>query len=141
MERLPYIDEHATPVDAAPAEVWEALLRVLPRVFGGRTAFVRALGCDPATASPAFAGAAGETIPGFRVAAAEPARRLELRGRHRFSRYQLTFTIAGDRLAAETRAAFPGPHGRVYRALVVGSGAHRVVTRRLLAAVARRAAA
>ena len=59
-----------------------------------------------------------------------------LAGRHHFSDYALTFTLepAGDGVAlvARTEATFPGVHGRAYRALVIGSGAHRRLTRRWL---------
>jgi hypothetical protein len=36
------------------------------------------------------------------------------------------------RIRAQTWAAFPGVLGRVYRALVIGTRAHRLVVRRLL---------
>jgi hypothetical protein len=137
MERLPYVDEHAVRVDASPDEVWMALSEVLRRQLGGSERFARILGCDPAQGTAAFAGQPGETLPGFRVAEAEPGRRLALRGRHRFSDYALTFVLEGGSLRARTHAAFPGLRGRFYRAAVIGSGAHRLVTRRLLRQVAR----
>jgi hypothetical protein len=43
-----------------------------------------------------------------------------------------------SRLRAESRAAFPGVAGSVYRLLVVGSGGHVIGVRRLLSAVKRR---
>jgi len=43
------------------------------------------------------------------------------------------------RVRAETRAEFPGLQGSVYRALVIGTRGHVLVTRRILAAVQRRA--
>jgi hypothetical protein len=69
---------------------------------------------------------------------------LALAGRHRFSVYLLSFRLedAGSgrtRLVAETRAAFPGLKGSVYRALVIGTRMHVVVTRRILSATKRRA--
>ena len=74
---------------------------------------------------------------------ADAGRRLELVGRHRFSRYALVFTLSDDaggtRLAAETWAEFPGVQGRAYRAAVIGTRGHVVMVRRMLAAVARRA--
>ncbi|TDD68655.1 hypothetical protein E1262_15255 [Jiangella aurantiaca] len=100
------------------------------------------LGTDPRRASgvPLEPGA---TVPGFAVAAAEPERLVRLTGRHRFSRYALTFTLAaapgGTMLSARTEAAFPGPHGRAYRLLVIGSGAHRRIVGRMLRDVRRRA--
>jgi hypothetical protein len=42
-------------------------------------------------------------------------------------------------LRARSYAEFPGPAGRVYRALVIGSGGHRIMVRRLLRDVADRA--
>lgn len=135
---LPYIDEHALRI-AAPADaIWAALLRVV-RGIAGSTALARVLGCDPAQASGAFTGRPGDAVPGFRVLAAEPNRRLALGGRHRFADYTLTFVLDGDQLRAQTHAAFPGLRGKLYRALVIGSGAHRLVTRRLLRQIARRA--
>jgi hypothetical protein len=47
---------------------------------------------------------------------------------------------AGDHrttLCAETRAAFPGIGGRVYRGLVIGTGGHVLVVRGLLRAARR----
>jgi len=126
------------PVGAPPASVWDALIEVLRRELASER-MARALGCDPAVRSAGFAGAPAQTLPGFRVVEAEPGRLLDLRGSHRFSRYQLTFRIDSGRIVAETRAAFPGVRGRIYRALVIGSGAHRIVTRRVLARVVRRA--
>ncbi len=41
----------------------------------------------------------------------------------------------GTLLSARTYADFPGVGGRVYRALVVGSGAHVLAVRRMLRSV------
>ncbi len=70
---------------------------------------------------------------------------LSLRGGHRFSRYRLDFEVveadAGrSQVWARTWAEFPGPAGAAYRALVIGSGGHRVVVRRMLGRVAQLAA-
>jgi hypothetical protein len=137
-ESLPYVDEHGLEIAAPASAIWAALLRVV-RGMAGNTALARVLGCDPARGTGEFAGRPGDAVPGFRVVEAEPGRRLALRGRHRFADYALTFIVDGDRLRAQTHAAFPGVRGRLYRALVIGSGAHRLVTRRLLRQVARRA--
>mgnify|MGYP003622938723 CR=1 FL=1 len=137
MEQLPYIDEHSQRVDAPVDVLWTALLKVLRREMGGSAPIARILGCDPAQGTAEFAGRPGEAVPGFRVVEAEPGRRLALRGRHRFSNYALTFVFDGDLLCAQTHAEFPGVLGRLYRAVVIGSGAHRLVTRRLLRQVAR----
>lgn len=136
---LPYIDEHAHRVDAPADAVWASLLELLRGEMAGAAAFARLLGCDPARGTAAFTGLPGEAVPGFRVIEAEPRRLLLLRGRHRFSVYELTFVLDGDELRARTRAAFPGVLGRLYRAAVIGSGAHRLVTRRMLRRVARAA--
>jgi len=137
MEQLPFIDEHSQRVDAPADAVWMALLKVLRRGMGGSAPIARILCCDPAQGTDEFAGRPGETVPGFRVVESEPGRRLALRGRHRFANYALTFVVDGDRLSAQTHAAFPGVFGRLYRAAVIGSGGHRLVTRRLLRQVAR----
>jgi len=137
MEHLPYIDEHSERIDAPADMVWTALLKVLRRQMGGSARLARILGCDPARATAEFAGRPGEAVPGFRVVEAEAGRQLALRGRHRFSDYALTFVLDGDHLRAQTHAAFPGVPGRLYRAAVIGSGGHRLATRRLLRQVAR----
>ncbi len=139
MEQLPYIDEHSQQIDAPVDAVWTALMKVLHRAMGGSARFARILGCDPAQGTTEFAGRLGEAVPGFRIVEAEPGRRLALRGRHRFSRYTLTFVLDGNQLRAQTHAAFPGILGRLYRAVVIGSGGHRILTRRLLRQVARAA--
>lgn len=143
---LPYVDEHAAELGAGAAQAWAALLAAVERSFGGGAAerVARALGCEDATAAGPRPLAVGSAIPGFHVAGCEPERELALAGRHRFSRYALTFRIdplAADRsrLRAETRGEFPGLSGFVYRALVIGSRGHVLATRRLLAAVRRRA--
>lgn len=123
MERLPYIDTHALTVDADPDQTWAGLLRVLCR--------------DPRDPS--------SVPPGFVLDEARPAQRFALKGRHPFAVYRWVFELdpeAGDatpgrtRVRALTWAAFPGVHGKVYRALVIGTGVHRVVVRWTLKRVA-----
>jgi hypothetical protein len=118
MEHLPYIDEHATIIPADRATVWTAVLRTLCR--------------NPEDPS---------TVPfGFTLDVAEPLERFALKGRHWFSVYKLIFLLAeadsGTRVTAQTWAAFPGLKGNAYRALVIGSGAHRIVVRRMLKRIA-----
>ena len=143
---LPFVDEQALVIDAPRERVWGALLRVAPSGFEGRVpaAIARLLGCEPASEGGPRPIDRGSKFPGFEVTRAEEGRRLELAGRHRFSRYELVFTLGdqagGTRLAAETWAAFPGARGRAYRAAVIGSRGHVVVVRRMLSAVARRSA-
>jgi hypothetical protein len=119
MERLPYIDEHAITVPASRATTWHAVLRTLcsnPE--------------DP------------ETVPfGFALDAAEQPERLAMKGRHWFSVYKLIFLLSDDadggtRVVAQTWAAFPGLKGKIYRALVIGSGGHRIVVRNMLKRIA-----
>jgi hypothetical protein len=134
---LPYVDEHAYEVAASAGETWAALLIAVERSFGGaRVARVAGLlGCEDANGFHV----AVERPPGE----ADPASgELALAGRHRFSRYALIFRVdplAPDRsrVRAETRAEFPGLKGSVYRALVIGTRGHVLVTRRILAAVKR----
>lgn len=77
---------------------------------------------------------------GFVLDEATEPHRLALRGRHLFAVYRLVFELDPDvdgvRLRALTFAAFPGLHGKFYRALVIGTGAHRVVVRRMLRRIA-----
>ena len=143
---LPHVDEHTTTVAAPVDEVWRTLVETVDGGLGGTAAvaYARLVGCaDTAAAGPRPLGE-GSTIPGFRVEAAVPGQELALAGRHRFSTYALTFRLdaldAGrTRVRAETRAAFPGPHGAAYRLLVIGTGGHAVGVRRLLAGIRRRA--
>jgi hypothetical protein len=139
VDDLPYIDEHSQPIDAPADAVWAALFKVLRRDMAGSAVIARILGCDPARGTPEFAGRPGDAVPGFRVVESEPGRRLALRGRHRFAGYTLTFVLDGDGLHARTHAAFPGLLGRLYRAAVIGTGGHRLVTRHLLRQIARAA--
>ena len=143
---LPYVDEHAVTVAAAPEPTWAALLSTIDSSLssGPAARFAALLGCADREASGPRPLQEGSAVPGFHVAAAAPAEELALTGRHRFSDYALLFRLdrlaAGEtRLRAETRAEFPGPTGRAYRALVIGSRGHVLATRRILNAVRRRA--
>ncbi|GAA4022164.1 hypothetical protein GCM10022247_52960 [Allokutzneria multivorans] len=140
---LPHIDEHTVPV-AAPAEaVWAALTEALDKSFSGSLAefYTRLVGCPETRTSGPRPLAEGSTLPGFRVTSTTP---LILSGRHRFSTYELIFRVDDlgpdrSRLRAESRAVFPGVLGRVYRALVIGSGGHAVAVRRVLSRIAKAA--
>jgi hypothetical protein len=141
MTELPFIDEHSVFVPAPAVRVWDSLVRYVGRGgAGGGGALASLLGAQPRRASGRFA-SEGATVPGFAVGRAVVGERLELTGRHHFSRYALTFLLAdeasGTRLTARTQAVFPGPHGSVYRQLVIGSRAHRVLVRRMLDSVRR----
>jgi hypothetical protein len=131
---LPYIDEHVVVVPATPARVWPALEEI-----------AESLGVPDSRLGALLAAVLG-TRParGFAVSAREPERSLVLAGRHRFSRYRLSFDLAETpdgrtRLRATSHAEFPGVHGAVYRGLVVGSRAHVVSVQHILRIVARRA--
>jgi hypothetical protein len=120
MERLPYIDEHAISVRADLATTWHALLHVLCR--------------DPDDPS---------TVPiGFVLDSATPHERLALKGRHPFATYRLVFELDAKEapqrtlVRALTWSEFPGVAGKVYRALVISSGAHRSVVRHTLRRIA-----
>ena len=139
---LPFVDEHRVLVAAPVGEVWRALIERVESRLSGPKLLVRVLRAEPAHASdPPFG--PGSTLRGFAVDEVVPERLIRLTGRHRFSRYELLFTLSqradGVLLAARTHAAFPGVPGFLYHNLVIGSGAHRIVTRRLLEGVSRRA--
>ena len=143
---LPLIDRPCVEVGAEPEAVWSALVaRMAREEEGGPLArgFVAAIAARDRGPSGDFP-EPGSTIHGFRVAAAEPPRRLLLEGRHRFSVYELEFEIE-DRgpgrsaVCATTRAAFPGAAGRLYRAAVIGSRFHRLALRGMLGPVRARA--
>lgn len=145
ISELPYVDEHATDIAAGVDDVWPVLIGTLDRALSrpGAAGYARSVGCADCTASGPRPLAEGSTIAGFRVAAAVPGAELRLEGRQRFSSYALIFRLeqvsAGrSRLRAESRAAFPGLGGGVYRLLVVGTGGHVVAVRRLLSVIKRR---
>lgn len=143
---LPYVDELPIEIDADREVTWAALLRVVEGSFASARGQgpARLLGCEDTEPSGPRPLAPGSAFPGFHVETAKPASELKLAGRHRFSTYSLSFRLeeAGAervRLVAETHAAFPGLKGSVYRALVIGTRMHVLVTRRLLTATKRRA--
>jgi hypothetical protein len=142
---LPFVDEHGVEVAAPPEVVWETVCRVVEGSFSSSATarFARLLGCEQTAESGPRPLAQGSTIPGFAVAGIEAVSELALFGRHRYSEYALIFRLEGNgaetRLRAETRARFPGVSGRLYRAAVIGTRVHVVVTTRLLEAVKRRA--
>jgi len=144
-DSLPFVDEHGVLIEAPPDAVWESLCRVAEGSFSAPLAsrFARLVGCESTEDSGPRPLAEGSSIPGFAVARAVPGSELALVGRHRYSEYALLFRLAADggatRVRAETRARFPGASGRLYRAAVIGSRMHVLVTMRLLGAVKRRA--
>lgn len=144
-DALPFVDEHGVEIAASPEVVWESLCRVAEGSFSSPFAnrFARWVGCEATTASGPRPLAEDSAFPGFTVARAVPGAELALVGRHRYSEYAFVFRLTenngGTRVRAETRARFPGAGGRIYRAAVIGTRGHVLVTMRLLAAVKRRA--
>jgi hypothetical protein len=128
IEDLPLIDTHSVAVTAAPEATFDAVQRRFAGFLSGPLGAVvrRAWGCEQAEA--------------FEVVEGKRPELLVVAGKHRFSRYGIVFRITatdnGSRLSAESRAAFPGLHGRAYRALVVGTRLHVLATRRLLREIA-----
>ena len=140
---LPYIDEHSVVVRVDdPGRVWEALGERIGRLWRVPDIPARILRAEPAVRAGEVLHA-GSTIPGFAIVRSEPTRELVMEGSHRFSSYSLTFRLVSDgvntTLSAETRAAFPGASGRIYRGLVIGSRGHLVLVRGFLRAVRDRA--
>jgi hypothetical protein len=145
-EDLPWIDEHASEIDAPASVVWPALLRTVERMTAGGAAprYARAVGCADAEAGGPRPLEVGSTVPGFHVAELAPQASLTLAGSHRFSNYALVFRLEPlggrrTRLVAETRAEFPGFRGHAYRAAVIGTRMHVLVVRRVMRGVAHRA--
>ncbi len=145
-DRLPYIDEHAAVIEAPADAAWSSLLRVAEGSVSSGAAphFARLVGCADLKAGGPRPLAEGSALPGFHVATADPPRQLALAGSHRFSNYALVFHLddlgsGRTRVRAETRAEFPGLKGGAYRAMVIGTRMHVLVTRRMLSATKRRA--
>lgn len=138
---IPFIDEHSLVIDAPIDDVWRVLIR---KLAGWNTpaaaAYAWATGASPRRSTGRFPDP-GSTLPGFSIRDAEAPHRLVLVGSHHFSRYKLAFLLekADERtlIRARSHAAFPGLLGLGYRTVVIGSGAHRAVTRQLLRSVQR----
>jgi hypothetical protein len=144
---LPHVDEHWIDVAASPEQVWLAIERAMVEAMGDtpwKRLYSAAVGAAHRTATGAGL-APGRTFVGFAVTAADPPRQVRLEGEHRFARYALSFriqpTASGARVGAFTDAGFPGAAGSVYRALVIGSGAHALVMGGLLRRIGRLAEA
>jgi hypothetical protein len=139
---LPFVDEHRVLVAAPVPAVWRAVAGRFGHPRRPATAYAHLIAADPRRATGRLLDV-GATVPGFEVADAVPQRWVRLAGRHLFSRYALVITLEaqpdGTKLSARTYAEFPGPHGRAYRGLVIGTGAHRVVVGRILRGIRHRA--
>jgi hypothetical protein len=124
------VDVHAITIAAPRDLVWTSLRRYATTSIGfaDGNPLARILGTAPRS--------------GFEVAEEVSGEKLDLVGRHRFSRYALVFELhdlAPDstELRAVTYAAFPGLRGRVYRVMVIGTRAHVAATKGMLRAVRR----
>ena len=142
---LPYVDEHTKIIAAGVDDVWRVLLEIFEETFTRPVAarYARIVRCDDRAVAGPRPLAAGSRVPGFRVVVAVPGSELVLVGHHHFSSYALTFRLQPigmnqSRVQVETRAAFPGLAGRVYRLMIIGTGGHVVAVRRLLARVEAR---
>ncbi len=145
LESLPFVDEHSIDVAATPEAVWQAVVGEIEAISAGKVwaRFARLLGCVH-TDGRGKAGQIGWVMPGFVVARAVEPGLLAFMGRHRFSTYALIFTMFEKpsglvKLCVQTRAEFPGIRGRAYRAAVIGTRSHVVVTVGLLRRARRRA--
>ncbi len=130
MHGLPFVDEHTVRVLASPDATWQALRRFARRLERpAPRAFARAWRLEPAS--------------GFAVEREATPNELTFAGHHRFARYELSFTVDGEGAArtlhARTHAEFHGVAGRIYRALVIGSGGHRLAVRWMLTRIRRTA--
>ena len=115
MKRLPYIDEHATTVDANAVATWAAL----PAVPVGFT-------LQDAQPPHRYALGGRHWFSTYRLI---------------FVLSDVSHDAARPktRVVAETWAEFPGIKGAAYRFLVISTRAHRVVVRRMLRNVAAKA--
>jgi hypothetical protein len=147
MERLPYIDAQTVEIAADGEAAWQALVGVAHQSLGGNGGgLARVLRVDPPGPTGTWSAdlEPGVTLPGFAVDRVRRGELLSLRGGHRFSRYRLDFELSApgpgrSQLGARTWAEFPGAAGAVYRALVIGTGGHRLVVARMLRQIARAA--
>lgn len=119
-----YVDEHRSTITAPRERVWEALRQYVDTSLTNDKAnpLLRLLGTEPRA--------------GFAVSHEVPGTRLDLSGRHRFSRYLLSFELAdadgATDVIARTYADFPGARGFVYRTLVIGTRFHVLAVRAML---------
>jgi hypothetical protein len=132
---LTLLDKHRASVDVPPERVWDAL-RVALADFT-HAGLARVLGSSPGLASGDLR-VVGSSIPGFEVTESSRPTRLVLSGRHRVATYSLVFTVfdrgpgSGTGLVAASYATFHGPAGRMFRAVAIDTGLHRMMVRRLL---------
>lgn len=133
-------------MQASPVAVWEALLAAYPAPVASwpLRLWARVWDADPPDSNGLASHVLGAERPGLAVCEVVPTRTFAARGRHRFSRYQVVFTVeplsaSSSRLTAETFAVFPGTLGRLYRFVVIDLGPHTLVMRAALWYLRRRA--
>jgi hypothetical protein len=135
------IDVRSVEVGASSVRCWRAVIDVVSRSADGPGARVFATGISCADRGRlGRPDEVGASFPGFHVVRSEPPFLWRLEGSHRFSRYGLEFRLdsvgpARSVVHAETRAAFHGLPGTVYRTAVIGTGGHAFAVERLLARV------
>jgi hypothetical protein len=130
---LPYVDTHQTTVDAPRDRVWSALRRYADTSLGAH---------DKAAPLAWILGTQPQS--GFEPIHEIPQQQLTLAGRHRFAKYELIFDLTDTPdghtvLSAHTYSAFPGPHGRLYRLLVITTHFHALATTQLLHTISTQA--
>ncbi|MFL6061735.1 MAG: hypothetical protein ACJ72E_10915 [Marmoricola sp.] len=127
---LPYLDTHTVAVAAGSDQAYASVRRFAGRLgFGPHNPLALVLGTRPRR--------------GFAIVEEVAGQRVGLEGRHRFATYRLVLEVEPrpeqrtTLLHAHSYASFPGAAGRVYRALVIGTGLHVLATRGLLRAASR----
>ncbi|WP_411104556.1 hypothetical protein [Streptomyces sp. cmx-4-9] len=141
--RLPLLDDHRLFVAAPVPITWDSLTTWVARThLGINGGFAHLVGTEPRAVTGTVP-EKGSTFPGFAVTESSSGQHLVLTGRHRFAQYALVFVLGGHEdgtmLGARSYAVFPGIAGTVYRRLVLGSGIHRILVRRMIREIGRKA--
>lgn len=136
---LPFVDRFTRVGEVSLLHAWEATQSLIAAILSTRAASLvaRALGCLNVTPEKAGALEEGTQLAGFFVAEADSPHRLVLAGEHRLAEYAFiidlrSFDSGSVRFSIETRAAFKGRAGALYKRLVVESRFHACVMRALL---------
>ena len=110
-DELPFVDAHEIDLPCTSTEAWQGLTKKIRS-----------------------SGMLG--VRGFPDREEVAPKRIRLAGKHVFSTYQLAFDLdernGTTHVVATTHAKFRRGLGRVYRALVIGSGMHARVMKRFL---------
>jgi hypothetical protein len=127
---LAFVDDHRVHVSAPVEQTWDAVSKLARRLAErpAPRAFAALWRLEPPS--------------GFAITSSS-SERIVLVGHHRFARYELAFELRptddGVEVCGRTSAEFPGAAGRLYRALVIGSGGHGVAVRAMLRQIRRAA--